>query len=348
MIQGHGDDAYQYEDIRINFSSNIYSHADMSAMKEHLCRHISVIDSYPEPEPYSLERLIAEQQGIAADCVLVTNGATEAIYLIAQASAAPSFSTQHPTPISHFSLDGPSFAEYADACRLYGLSQRSSPRSSSHLAPRANQALWLCNPNNPTGRVYQQEEINQFLKTFPLVIIDQSYEHHTLEHIMSPADGIAYDNLIQIHSLTKTYAIPGLRIGYLTAQPHLIQQIRHFVRPWSVNALAIEAAHWLLTHEVKAVTNLPAYLREAQRLRDNLNSIPGINALPTETNFMLVRIDEPVVKKLKAYLAAHHGILIRDASNFNDLDAHYFRVAAQLPQENDLLVDAIRQFILHP
>ena len=143
MIKGHGDDAYQFEDIRINFSSNIYSHADMSALKEHLCRHIHVIDSYPEPEPFSLERLIAEQLGIPADCVLVTNGATEAIYLVAQ-MVAPQ--------IGSFILDGPSFSEYADACRLYGLSSRSED---GNLATRENKdtILWLCNPNNPTGRV---------------------------------------------------------------------------------------------------------------------------------------------------------------------------------------------------
>ena len=454
MIKGHGDDAYQFEDIRINFSSNIYSHADMSALKEHLCRHIHVIDSYPEPEPFSLERLIGEQLGIPADCVLVTNGATEAIYLVAQ-MVAPQ--------IGNFILDGPSFSEYADACRLYGLSSRSenlsrsedysryevrgtlgensiegpdsnlvprtshlSPRDNSNLvpshprtptpsihSPRADTILWLCNPNNPTGRVYTQTEIDGFLAEYPLVVVDQSYEHHTLERIMTPAEGIRHDNLLLIHSLTKTYAIPGLRIGFVTAQPQLIDSLRRFVRPWSVNALAIEAARWLLTHDMKAIGDLPAYLREAQRLRQNLNAIPGIKVFPTKTNFMLARIETLIVRgyegtevrgyensfverlrvgelcsgmgedgnlaprsplpapqenksnlapphhrtlapskknsitasALKTYLAHHHGILIRDASNFNDLDERYFRIAAQLPEENDLLVEAIRSYL---
>ena len=394
MIKGHGDDAYQFEDIRINFSSNIYSHADMSALKEHLCRHIHVIDSYPEPEPFSLERLIAEQLGIPADCVLVTNGATEAIYLVAQ-MVAPQ--------IGSFILDGPSFSEYADACRLYGLSPRSED---GNLATRENKdtILWLCNPNNPTGRVYTQTEIDRFLEEYPLVVVDQSYEHHTLEHIMTPAEGILHDNLLQIHSLTKTYAIPGLRIGFVTAQPQLIDRLRRFVRPWSVNALAIEAARWLLTHDMKAIGDLPAYLREAQRLCQNLNAIPGIKVFPTKTNFMLVRIEpltssrsedfsryeerlrvgdqrsgirgtlgensiegpdsnlvprtshlapreetprkeERSASALKTYLAHHYGILIRDASNFNDLDERYFRIAAQLPEENDLLVKAISCYL---
>ena len=231
------------------------------------------------------------------------------------------------------------------------------------------------------------------MEEYPLVVVDQSYEHHTLERIMTPAEGIRHDNLVQIHSLTKTYAIPGLRIGFVTAQPQLIDSLRRFVRPWSVNALAIEAARWLLTHDMKAIGDLPAYLREAQRLRQNLNAIPGIKVFPTKTNFMLARMEtltfsrsedfsryevrgtlgensiegpdcnlvprtshlapreetprkeERSASALKAYLAHHYGILIRDASNFNDLDERYFRIAAQLPEENDLLVEAIRCYL---
>ena len=85
MLQGHGDDTFQYPDIRMNFSSNIFAHADMSELKAHLCRNIHLIDNYPEPSPHSLEQLIASKAGVSPDSVLVTNGATEAIYLIAQA-----------------------------------------------------------------------------------------------------------------------------------------------------------------------------------------------------------------------------------------------------------------------
>ncbi len=84
MIAGHGDDIYNNPDIRVNFSSNIYVNTDMSALKEHLCQHISLINNYPEPAAHSLEEAIADKYGIAADSVLVTNGATDAIYLIAQ------------------------------------------------------------------------------------------------------------------------------------------------------------------------------------------------------------------------------------------------------------------------
>jgi len=83
MIFGHGDDGFKYREIRYNFSSNIYQHADLSELEKHLCRHISDIRHYPEPEPVSLEKELADTLRIPEQCVLVTNGATEAIYLIA-------------------------------------------------------------------------------------------------------------------------------------------------------------------------------------------------------------------------------------------------------------------------
>ena len=85
MIEGHGDDIYRYDDlVKVNFSSNVYQHSDFSALKRHLMEHFDLLSNYPEPQPRSLEKLIAFKEGISPESVLVTNGATEAIYLIAQ------------------------------------------------------------------------------------------------------------------------------------------------------------------------------------------------------------------------------------------------------------------------
>ncbi len=84
MLDGHGDDIYRYNDlVKMNFSSNIYQHADLTALKEFMKGHFDLIANYPEPQPRSLERLIALKEGISPEAVLVTNGATEAIYMIA-------------------------------------------------------------------------------------------------------------------------------------------------------------------------------------------------------------------------------------------------------------------------
>ncbi|MBQ9645415.1 MAG: pyridoxal phosphate-dependent class II aminotransferase [Prevotella sp.] len=339
MLHGHGDDLYRYNNITMNFSSNIYSHADMAELKQHLCQHLSLIDSYPEPEPRSLANAIAQQRGVSPDCILVTSGATEAIYLIAQALRHCGYTHAH--------ILQPTFNEYADACRMFGLQLTEDDCDGT--------VTWLCNPNNPTGSLIPaSDEANtactakDTCRTLPAIrVVDQSYEDYTLASLMSPAEAVAKGNIFQLHSLTKTYAVPGLRIGYVVAAPHLINILRRFVRPWAVNALAIEAGLWLVSNNVKAIADLPAYLAEAERLHAMLSAIPGLSLLPTHTNFMLCHIKGHTAAELKDYLARRHGILIRDASNFVGLTPHHFRVAAQSPAENDALVAAIGEY-LHP
>ena len=332
MLQGHGDDIYRYEDIRINFSSNIYSHADLSKLETHLREVVGMIRNYPEPEAFSLEAVIARKYDIPTECVLVTSGATEAIYLIAQ-----SFSLQKESYTA--SILHPTFSEYEDACRMYGIPPLSAYDATAHSI------LWLCNPNNPTGTVFSPAEIRQYAQQFDYVIVDQSYEDYTQAPMLSPQDAATSRNILQLHSLTKTYAIPGLRIGYIIAPPSIIRLLRQYVRPWSVNALAIEAGKWLMENNMHVLPDLNAYLTETERLRQRLNQKPGIKAIETQTSFFLAQVTTHTATELKDYLATVHHILIRDASNFRGLTPHHFRISTQSPQENNQLVSAIEEFM---
>ena len=333
MIHGHGDDTYRYPDIRINFSSNIYGHADLSELKAHLQLRLDLISTYPEPDAHSLEAVIAAHHHIPTACVLATNGATDAIYLIAQTFCHT---------LQSFTVDNPTFSEYADACTCFDIPCSNAPLSSS--AP--NSICWLCNPNNPDGRTYSPTEILQRSQEHALLVVDQSYEDYTLADMLSPQDSVGSTNILQLHSLTKTYAVPGLRIGYVVGPAHLIDQLRHSARPWAVNALAIEAGKWLIQHHATAIADLPAYLAETQRLRQAINQLPNFHALPTATNFMLVKMAQGTAAQLKDFLATHHNILIRDASNFPTLTPQHFRIATQLPHENDLLVEAMKKLMI--
>ena len=344
MTFGHGDDLYHYPGIQHNFSSNIYAHADLSLLYEHLSRRLQLIGSYPPPESTAVEVMLAEQHGISADSVLVTNGATDAIYLAAQAFSSP---------FPHYALWQPTFSEYADASRLAGMTPVSGGTEESKRT-----VFWLCNPNNPTGTVCSPDTVRQLSEHYALLVLDQSYEDYTLAQLMTPREAIEQGNIIQLHSFTKTYAIPGLRIGYVVAAPQLMASLRRYLRPWSVNALAVDAALWLLTHPLPAVPDRVAYLAEAQELYRKLNAIEGITVTPTQTNFMLASLQPSATvapsltaAELKERLAVHHHILIRDASNFDGLTPFHFRIAAQLPAENQLLVEAIERELLksqHP
>lgn len=340
MIEGHGDDAYRYgRPITSDFSSNVCCGADLSALKAHLCGRMDTISHYPEPAPFGLEARLARHHHLPEGAVCVTNGATEAIYLIAQTFRGTNSAVLQPT-----------FSEYADACRLHShrvtaLYSLPSAREAYRL-PEEVRMLWLCNPNNPTGTVTEKRFLLELVRANPQVcfVLDHSYEHFTLHPLPSPAEAAALPNVLLLHSMTKRYAVPGLRLGYVTGNAGLLRRLRANRMPWSVNGLAIEAGLFLLEHGVPCASDMSAYLQEAARLRRALEALGGVEVWDTETHFMLVRLRLGKASALKEYLAAEHGILIRDASNFDGLDDRFFRIAAQTPAENDRLVEAMAQW----
>ena len=225
MIEGHGDDLYRYDNIQMNFSSNIYNGTDLSALKDYLGSRLDVMRSYPEPSAASLEQMIARECGISPDEVLVTSGAVDAIYLIAQ--------TYRHEGTCH--VMQPTFREYEDACRVFGYEERED-----------GALCWLCNPNNPTGDVMPVDEVLALAGQHRLLIVDQSYEDYTEAPLLQPADVVGRDDIILLHSMTKRYAVPGLRLGYVTASSAIISRLREQYRPWAINALSLEAGKWLV------------------------------------------------------------------------------------------------------
>lgn len=335
MTYGHGDDKYRYGDrIKMNFSSNIYQRADLTELKDYLATRLDAIGNYPEPEPRALEALIAEKLEISADMVMVTNGANEAIYLIAQlyrhwASVIPQ----------------PTYNEYADACRMFGHTISYDRNDELNILPE-DRIYWLCNPDNPTGNVLLKSLITHIIRKHPryLYVIDQSYADYTLQPMLEMKEMLDCYNVMILQSLSKKYCVPGLRLGYLTASPIIIDRLRDIRQPWTVNALAIEAGKWLIENDPKVLPDLKEYLDEAQRVKQELSEIEGLMVMDTQTHYMLVNIDWATSLELKNWLIEKHGILIRDASNFHGLDDHCFRVAAQTPEENDALISAIKAY----
>ena len=335
MTYGHGDDKYRYGDrIKMNFSSNIYQRADLTELKDYLATRLDAIGNYPEPEPKALEALIAEKLEISADMVMVTNGANEAIYLIAQlyrhwASVIPQ----------------PTYNEYADACRMFGHTISYDRNDELNILPE-DRIYWLCNPDNPTGNVLLKSLITHIIRKHPryLYVIDQSYADYTLQPMLEMKEMLDCYNVMILQSLSKKYCVPGLRLGYLTASPIIIDRLRDIRQPWTVNALAIEAGKWLIENDPKVLPDLKEYLDEAQRVKQELSEIEGLMVMDTQTHYMLANIDWATSLELKNWLIEKHGILIRDASNFHSLDDHCFRIAAQTPEENDALISAIKAY----
>ena len=336
MIDGHGDDRYRYDDlVKMNFSSTIFQHADHSALKEYLMKHFDVVTNYPESQPRQLEKLIAKQLDITPESVLVTNGATEAIYIIAQLLRNKCSIIPQPT-----------YSEYADACRLNKHLITYESNDDMTTLPK-DRVYWVCNPNNPSGNVLKKGFVDYVVRRSPryTFVIDQSYGTFTKEPLLEAHEVQGLPNVILIHSLSRKYSVPGLRLGYITAHPSTILLLRTLRYPWSVPALSIEAGKFLLQHGQPAVSDVNAYLAETQRLRSELRKIEGMRIFDTKTNYMLCDLNSTTGAELKSYLINEHGMLIRDCYNFYGLSRGYFRISAQQPEENDALIAAIQQFV---
>ena len=334
MIHGHGDDIFDYAGtIRHNFSSNVYPPTALPGLQEHLARAISTIGHYPPAEATALERRLAQRLQCPQGGVLLTNGATEAIYLLAHAMG----------PGCRSAIVVPTFSEYEDACRLHGHEVRHL-RSLRELTDDV-QAVWLCCPNNPTGRLTPRSELVAAAFSHPhtVFIVDQSYAFFCLGDQLRPREGALMGNVVMLHSMTKRYAIPGMRLGFVAAPEALVDTLRRYRMPWSVNALAVEACRYILDHADEQAFDMEAYLHEAQRLRRNIIALGhGIEVPPTDTHFMLVRIPGCDALMVKRRLMDSAGILVRAAHNFTGLSPDHIRVAAQSAEANDRLVEAIK------
>jgi threonine-phosphate decarboxylase len=347
MIEGHGDDAWQYKTaIRADFSSNVWHGRLDPGLLAHLKDKIATVTHYPDPAAQSVQEMAAGCYGLQTDQVLVTNGAIEGIYLIAQA-----FRNRAATILI------PAFSEYEDACRLQGLDihlQAWDTISNSTRFPD-NGLVFLCNPNNPTGSALPVDQLQRLIHGNPqsLFVIDESYIEFTRSATSLIACLPAYPNALILRSLTKSCRIPGLRIGFVLGHKEKIRTIREYKMPWSVNRLAIEAAGYIFCYRQRFALPLEQLLADTAAWRNQLHMATGWRIYPTTTHYFLVEITSSstaasltppfTAAALKRHLVKEHGLLIRDAANFKGLTPGHFRVACQSPDHNKLLTEALRQ-----
>lgn len=339
MLFGHGDDLYNApNEVKQNFSSNVWHGANLEKLKEHLISQFDKLTCYPEPDAATLKRLLARRYEVTEQNITITNGSIAAFYLIAQAWKG-----------SKSMIAIPSFSEYEDACRLHDHEVDFFPLKDdiAGLSLEGYDFCWICNPNNPDGHFIQRGELLSFIAanrqtTF---VIDQAYVSFTTEPLLKATDIKANPNLILVQSISKAYKVPGLRIGYIIASEEITTQLAKYIIPWSINALAIEASKYILIHPAQFTLPIRKWQRETAEFIYQLNKIEEVEVLPTGTTFFLVRLKKGIAADLKKYLLEQHGILIRDASNFRGLDESYFRLSTRTSEANNQLVEALKEWM---
>lgn len=341
MLQGHGDDLYRYEDIRYNFSSNVPYLNNSKKILEYLSSQLDSLLQYPEPNGEKVASLLATLEGVPWGSVLVTNGSTEAFYLIA-----------HYLQNENSLIVVPSFAEYQDSCQVFNhrIAHISIQSLSKEVLKGFSQYhIWLGLPNNPDGYILPQELLLELLNHTQIngkfLIVDTAYIK-LCEPCLDPMLLMeTYHHLIVVRSLTKTFALPGIRLGYIIAHPSIINGLVKYKMPWSVNSIALKAGEYIVSNYESLLPPTNELLMAQRNLEKKINTL-GIETSNSATNYSLCTLPIDYHSgALKDFLAYNYRVLIRDASNFQSLSSRNFRVATQDNEANMILIDGLKDFI---
>jgi 5,6-dimethylbenzimidazole synthase len=325
----------------IDFSSNILPHGPSPKVIAAIAS--AAIDRYPDRESDDLRSAISEHYGVDRDRLLIGNGCSEVIHLIAGTLLEPG---------DRVLVLGPTFSEYARASRLalatvdeewHGLpagefgSGISQAGSLCHVNPLDAKMVWVCNPNNPTAQIIPRDRLISWLEQHreTWFVVDESYiEFSETAESMLPMSH-SHPNLIVLRSMTKSFAIPGVRLGFAVLSPEACERLRSRRVPWNVSSLAQAAGVAALSDPTYYESALRD-VRESKRKLVNDLVAAGYEVLPGDANFFLLRTDD--ARSLREKLL-RQGMVVRDCASFGLHDC--VRIAARDQASNDLLVDAL-------
>ena len=308
-----------------------------------------LVKSYPSTNRH-ISSLVARSAGLDPDNVVVANGASELI------------STLTGRFIRNLAVPVPTFDEFVNRAR--GLGRDVSPFHLpedftldvagfiDHVHRSGSNAALLIQPNNPTGTVLSREEVLHVLESLrdlDLVIVDESFiDFVPRDPVPSVSDAMSsFPNLVILKSLSKTYGIPGLRLGYAASgDPDRVAMMRGDVPIWSINSLAQRFLEELPGYEDEFAASCEQVRAAIRLLYDGLTAVPYLHPYPTEGNFVLCRILAGyTAPELAERLFTECGILINDCSGKIGLDDRFVRFAGRTAEENIQLVEALRALI---
>ena len=307
IAREHGWDWREVTD----FSASINPLGPAPGVAPAICKAIDRIAHYPEREPSILRHSLAKLWEVDESQILLGNGATELLHFFARI-------THH----ENVTLSLPAFSEF----------HRAYPEA----APSADGLLVLTQPVNPTGAVLETEILERHLfGTRRPVLIDESF----LDFTGLPSAACFLDrrpHLYILRSLTKFYALPGLRIGALLASAGTIAEWRRHREPWQVNVLAEAAALAAITDSAHAFRSREYVNTERTWLSEELASLRGVHVEPSHANYLFARLDYPAAGLYQHFLEAR--MLIRNCVGTPGIEGEAVRIAVRTRAENQRLM----------
>ena len=333
----------------LDFSASINPLGMPDSARTALLDALETLTSYPDPNYTDLKYAIAAHHTLEPDWILPGNGAAELL----------TWACRDLAEYGSTDLITPAFADYDRAltaagvhihrCRLDSPDQPLFMASGLSLAsslPRSQpRGLLLNNPHNPTGQIISAEDIKSRVLDLPnygLVVLDEAFmDFLPPEQQQSLVAWIQdYPQLVILRSLTKFYAIPGLRLGYAIAHPDRLARWNHWRDPWTVNTLAARVGEVVLQDTAFQSRTYDWLAIAKPKLEQDLARLPGLTVYPGSVNFVLVRSDDSVLD-VQRQLLKDHKIYIRDCVSFPELGDRFFRVAVRTVAENDRLISGL-------
>lgn len=335
----HGGDIYG--GIALDFSANVSPLGTPRSVTDAIERALPELYRYPDPYCRTLVQTISEYEGVPKNFVLCGNGASELIYAYCGAVR----------PKRAMEL-APTFSEYSLALRRTGCEVvRFALKQEENfdlrkdflpfLAREKIDALFLCNPNNPTGRLIADDLLEEILR----ICREKNIALFVDECFLSLSDGGVdltpslsdFPQLFILKAFTKSFGMAGLRLGYgLSADETLLRKMSAAVPPWNVSTLAQAAGVAALGDAEFLEKNRTIIRAERPWLEEKLRKF-GFRVCPSQVNYILFRGDVGLMEQLRA-----RGVEIRDCANFEGLTSGWYRVAVRRHEENEQLIAAIR------
>jgi threonine-phosphate decarboxylase len=332
--------------VRVDFSSNINPIGISSNVLNVLRKNLPKLSSiYPDDENTILKKKIIDYLDgeVSYESLNIGNGATELIYNFVRAFVRNQVVIPYPT-----------FCEYELASRKVGAKIKHVPLKEWQLdvdrileKSKNSDAIFLCNPNNPTG-LFSYDLIEKLVKKIDRsikILIDESFIEFVDErkHPRTFIEKInEFQNVVVLRSLTKSFGLAGLRLGYCVSHPSIGKKISHNKITWNINGLAQMAG-------ITALENL-SHIRRARKIikteREFMyasinNNLSSFSAIESDVNFYLIRLRIGRSKQIRDLLLEKNGILVRDCSDFRGMNDKYIRVAVRTRSENLALLDSL-------
>lgn len=335
----------------LDFSASINPIGLFPDVKKIINKNYKNLIHYPDPDYKDFKERLSQILHIPFQNILIGNGSIELIYLIINALKP-----------ENILIPIPSFTEYERSLKQSNAKisfLKSSEKNSFKIDPdkvinRLNKKdmLIIGNPNNPTGTILKKDDLMRILKESikrnVLLIIDEVFMDFIDEDESSSMiyEAIKTQNLIIIRSLTKFYALPGLRIGYLIAHGKLIKDLKKCQYPWSVNSLALEVGKEVITNSKYIELSKKYLIKEKKYLTAELDSIKNIQLIDGRANFLFCKLINNSISSHKLFaILGRKGILIRDCSNFKGLNNKFFRIAVKKRAENKRLIAELKKVL---